>query len=104
MSTLSLRKIKHDSSSVDNITLDSGGQVGILATPTAPLTVGRVNSVAEGGQIDLCRSTDNASSWGIDVYGSTSTPSLRFVDNSASATRLQIDSAVELQSHPNLWL
>lgn len=93
MSTLSLRKIKHDSSAVDNITLDSSGQVGINVTPSAPLTVGRVNSVSEGGQIDLCRSTDNASSWGIDVYGNTSTPSLRFVDNTASATRMQIDGS-----------
>jgi hypothetical protein len=57
------------------------------------VTVGRVNSASEGGQIDLCRSTDNASAWAVDVYGDTSTPSLRFVDNTASATRMQIDGA-----------
>lgn len=102
MSTLSLRKIKHDSSAVDNITLDSSGQVGINATPSAPLTVGRVNSVSEGGQIDICRSTDNASAWGIDVYGSTSTPSLRIIDNVAAAVRMQIDSSgrVTMPSQP----
>ena len=93
MSTLSLRKIKHDSSSVDNIVLDSNGQVGINVTPSAPLTIGRVNSDYEGGQIDLCRASDNASAWGVDVYGNTSTPVIRIVDNTASATRLQIDSA-----------
>lgn len=93
MSTLSLRKIKHDSSSVDNITLDSNGQVGILATPTAPLTIGRVTSVNEGGQIDFCRSTDNASAWGIDVYGNTSTPALRIIDNTATVVRMQIDGS-----------
>ena len=93
MSTLSLRKIKHDSSAVDNIILDSNGQVGVNATPTAPLTIGRVNSVSEGGQIDLCRSTDNASTWGIDVYGNTSTPSLRIIDNNAAAVRAQIDGS-----------
>ncbi len=32
MSTLSLRKIKHDSSSVDNITLDSSGNIGVAAS------------------------------------------------------------------------
>ena len=41
MSTLSLRKIKHDSSAVDNITLDSSGRVGVnQATPNVPLEVG----------------------------------------------------------------
>lgn len=70
----------------------NGGNVGIgTASPSAPLAIGRVNSIEEGGQIDLCRSSDNASSWGIDVFGSTSTPSLRFVDNVASATRMSID-------------
>lgn len=57
-----------------------------------PFTAGRVNSDSEGGQIDFCRSSDNAAAWGIDVYGNTSTPSFRFIDNSASATRMQIDS------------
>jgi hypothetical protein len=41
MSTLSLRKIKHDSSSVDNITLDSSGRVGVQqASPNVPFEVG----------------------------------------------------------------
>lgn len=40
MSTLSLRKIKHDSSAVDNITLDSNGRVGVQqASPNVPLEV-----------------------------------------------------------------
>lgn len=73
---------------------DTSGNFGVGTTsPSAPITVGRVNSASEGGQIDLCRSTDNASSWGIDVYGDTSTPSLRFVDNVASSTRMQIDGS-----------
>lgn len=70
------------------------GSVGIgTSSPSSPLAIGRVNSIEEGGQIDLCRSSDNASAWGIDVYGSTSTPSLRFIDNVASATRLSIDGS-----------
>lgn len=40
MSTLSLRKIKHDSSAVDNITLGSNGRVGVnVAVPAAQLDV-----------------------------------------------------------------
>lgn len=60
---------------------------------TGSVIVGRVNSGSEGGQIDFCRSSDDASAWAVDVYGGTSTPSLRFVDNVASATRMTIDGA-----------
>jgi len=67
--------------------------IGVAANSGTPLTIGRVNSSAEGGQIDLCRSSDNASSWAIDVYGDTSTPSLRFIDNIAAANRMQIDGS-----------
>ena len=69
------------------------GNLGVGVTPTAPITVGRVDSSNEGGQIDLCRSTDNFNAWAIDVYGNTSTPSLRIIDNVAAAVRLQIDGS-----------
>jgi len=79
------------------MTITSSQQVGIgTASPSAPLAIGRVNSAEEGGQLDLCRASDNASSWGIDVFGSTSTPSLRFIDNVASATRMAIDGSGNL--------
>mgnify|MGYP000497588330 CR=1 FL=1 len=61
------------------------------------LTVNRINSASEGGQLDLCRSSDNTSAWAVDVYGSTSTPSLRFVDNVASATRAEIDGSANFK-------
>ena len=68
--------------------------VGIGTTnPSARLTVGRVDSSNEGGQIDLCRASDNASAWAVDVFGNTSTPSFRIVDNIAAASRMVIDSA-----------
>ncbi len=69
------------------------GNLGIGATPSTKLTIGRVDSSNEGGQIDLCRASDNTSAWAIDVFGNTSTPSLRFVDNVAALTRMQIDGA-----------
>lgn len=87
-----MTKISNLYSLTNYITADSSGNIGIGTTsPTSPLTIGRVSSGSEGGQIDLCRSSDNANAWGIDVFGSTSTPSLRFVDNIASATRMAID-------------
>ena len=67
------------------------GNVGIgTSTPSSPLTIGRVDSSNEGGQIDLCRASDNTNAWGIDVFGNTTTPSLRFVDNVAAAVRMTI--------------
>ena len=72
----------------------NGGNVGInTASPTSRLTIGRVDSTSEGGQIDLCRASDNANAWGIDVYGSTSTPSFRIIDNVTATTRFTIDGS-----------
>ena len=62
-----------------------------LKTFSTGVVLGRVNSGSEGGQVDLCRSSDNTSAWAIDVYGSTSTPSIRIVDNVASVTRMEIN-------------
>lgn len=53
----------------------------------------RIDSSSEGGQLNLNRASDDTSAWSVDVYGSTSTPSLRFVDNVAGAARMQIDGS-----------
>lgn len=73
-----------------NLNLQSGGVTRAVVSSSG-LKINRVDSSNEGGQLDLCRSSDNTSAWAIDVYGNTSTPSLRFVDNVAAAARLQID-------------
>ena len=80
---------------------NSSGNLGIgTAVPSQKLEVvggeikaGRVDSSYEGGQVTFGRSTDNASAWYIDVYGNTSTPSLRFVDVSTASVRMSIDSS-----------
>jgi hypothetical protein len=70
---------------------DASNNVGIAVTPTTRLTIGRVDSSSEGAQIDLCRASDNFNAWGIDVFGNTTTPSFRILDNVAGAARMIID-------------
>lgn len=81
----------------------ANGSVGVgTATPGAGIKLdvqggeiraGRVDSSSEGGQLSLARSSDNATAWYIDVYGSNSTPSMRMVDVSAGAVSLAINSS-----------
>jgi hypothetical protein len=92
---------------VNGLSVDASGNVAIgIATPTTRLTIGRVDSSSEGGQIDLCRASDNFNAWGIDVFGNTTTPSLRFIDNVASAARMVITGAGNVgigNSSPMPW-
>ena len=90
--------------SSEKVRIDSSGNLGIgTAVPSQKLEVvggeikaGRVDSTNEGGQVSFGRATDNATGWYIDVYGNTSTPSLRFVDVSNSAVRATIDGSGRL--------
>ncbi len=59
----------------------------------AGMQLQRQDSSNEGGQLSLARASDNALAWYVDVYGSTSTPSFRIVDNTASSARLTIDGS-----------
>jgi len=85
----------------EKVRIDSSGNLGIgTANPSQKLEVvggeikaGRVDSTNEGGQVSFGRATDNATAWYLDVYGNTSTPSLRFVDVTNSAVRATIDSS-----------
>jgi len=89
---------------VEALRIDSSSNVGIgTAVPSQKLEVvggeikaGRVDSTNEGGQVSFGRATDNATGWYIDVYGNTSTPSLRFVDVSNAAVRATIDGSGRL--------
>ena len=63
MSTLSLRKVKHDSASVDNITLNTDGGVGIggIDPSTLPTFIDHAVRVQNGGGLGIqsANATDN---------------------------------------------
>jgi hypothetical protein len=88
----------------EKVCITSDGNLGIgITNPSQKFEVvggeikaGRVDSTNEGGQVSFGRATDNATGWYIDVYGNTSTPSLRFVDVSNAAVRATIDGSGRL--------
>lgn len=88
--------------SANNATFTSGLGVGTTITPGSGIILdvlggeikaSRVDSNSEGGQISFGRATDNATAWYLDVYGNTSTPSLRFIDVSTGAVSMSINSS-----------
>jgi len=91
----------------ERILVDSAGNVGIgTSTPGAGIRLdvlggeiraGRVDTGSEGGQVSFSRSSDNATAWYLDVFGSTSTPDFRIVDVSAGAVRATFDSSGNFQ-------
>jgi hypothetical protein len=74
------------------------GSVGIgTVSPSQKLEVvggeikaGRVDTNQEGGQVSFGRASDNNTSWYIDLYGSSTSPQLRFVDVDNSAVRMTL--------------
>lgn len=85
------------------VTVDTSQNVGIgTTTPGSGIRLdvqggeiraGRIDTGSEGGQVSFSRASDNTTAWYLDVYGNTSTPSLRFVDVSAGAVRATIDGS-----------
>lgn len=69
-------------------TWDSNGRV--LGKNLA-LELARNDTGSEGGQLGLCRASDNTTHWQIDCYGSSSTPALRFFN--PSGERASIDDS-----------
>jgi len=86
--------------------LSSINSSGNISTPVISTTtsaylrdvhIDRDDSNLEGGQISLRRSTDNADYWFIDVYGNTSTPSLRFFNASQPTPAMIMDSSNQIR-------
>lgn len=69
-------------------------QVDGISFLNGKVVAGREDNASEGGQISLSRSTDNGEYWNIDVYGNTSTPSLRFHND--GTVKMQIGSSGRL--------
>ena len=61
--------------------INSSGHLNTNTISTVGLNLSRQDAISEGGQINFKRSTDDANSWYLDVYGSTSTPNFRVVNN-----------------------
>jgi hypothetical protein len=78
---------------LSNVGIGTTNPLQKLEVVGGEIKAGRIDSSSEGGQLSFGRSTDNATGWYIDVYGNTSTPSLRFVDVSNAAVRAQIDGS-----------
>lgn len=72
--------------------LYNGATLIAEVTAGSELTLHRVNSASEGGQINFNRSTDDTTYWNIDVYGSTASPTMRWID-STPTVRMTLDSA-----------
>jgi hypothetical protein len=94
----------------ENKTLE---EAGIM--PNVDAKLHRTNSASEGGQLDFARALDNEMAWGIDAFGSTSTPDLRFIEGtntrvtfnaggdltlggSVNASRIRLNPAVDLSA------
>jgi len=80
------------------LTYDTTTSQWINSSDESNLKLLRVNSAEEGGEISLARASDNASYWFMDVFGSTSTPSLRFIQD--TSTRMSLDSSGLLTAQP----
>lgn len=65
---------------------------GATTTVTSVLQILRQDASTEGGELRLARASDNAGGWYIDVFGTGTTPSLRFINNNVVAVAAQIDS------------
>lgn len=63
-------QLDFSTNSVNRLTINANG-----------LSISRTDSTNEGGQIEFRRASDNGVGWQIDAFGSTSTPSLRFILN-----------------------
>lgn len=82
----------------ERVRITNAGNVGIgTASPSQKFEVvggeikaGRVDSSQEGGQVSFGRASDNNTSWYIDLYGSSTSPQLRFVDVDNSAVRMTL--------------
>lgn len=66
---------------------DQSGTI-ISTDSSGAVILPRVDSSNEGGQINFNRASDNTAVWSIDSFGSTSTPTLRFINGATVAAAI----------------
>lgn len=94
----------HAESDVTSLVSDLAAKAPInnpVFTGLTGVTISRVDSTQEGGELILNRSSDNTAAWHIDAFGSGTQPALRFFDAS-STVRLSIDSSGNVNVINNL--
>ena len=87
-----------------NIVLDTAAQTLTNKNLTTPF-ITRVDTNAEGGQIDFARASDGSQAWYLDVFGETSNPSFRIIDiNNASPVRMSFDGSGDISANGRFLL
>ena len=92
-----------NSAGVQLSTINSSGHLTTNTVNTTGLNLSRQDTVSEGGQINFKRSTDDASSWYVDVYGSTSTPNFRILNNSYIPIDINYNGVVKMENQPAFY-
>ena len=69
---------------------------------SAGLTILRTDATSEGAQLNLARSSDNANGWAIDVVGTGTDTTLRFLQNTSSGEfdRASFNTTGQLVANP----
>ena len=81
------------------VTINGSGSISTHTTSGFKLD--RDDASIEGGQITFKRSTDNADMYAIDIYGSTATPNLRFINIQSSASLFSMNSSGDVSFPSN---
>lgn len=88
------RNVTTDTAPEERVRITSAGRVGINTTSIAStLSLGRMNTAFEGGELGLHRALDNAATWTIDVYGDTTAAALRIVNSQLGTEALRVGYA-----------
>jgi hypothetical protein len=83
--------------------INSSGHLNTNTISTVGLNLSRQDAISEGGQINFKRSTDDANSWYLDVYGSTSTPNFRVVNNSQIPIDINYNGVIRMENQPAFY-
>ena len=81
--------------------LYNAGTLVAEATGGLELTLHRVNSASEGGQLTFNKALDDTFGWYIDLYGSTASPVMRWVDGT-STVKMTLDPSTGLNVTSNV--